>query len=192
MLVFGAPWLLIEIMASWKYMPSSETTPKRFPWYLVYTKPSQENRALFNLERQGFECYLPLIRVKKIKRKKINIIQEPMFHRYLFLHLQQGEEEQSWAPIRSTLGVSSIVRFGTRPAIIDDEIIQYFRKREQVHIDEPLFVPGDTVKINDGPFTGLEAIFQSASSGERSIILLEILSRSVSIHIDMLSLRKKK
>ena len=173
-------------------MSSSEPIPKGLPWYLVHTKPAQEDRALLNLERQGFECYRPLINVKKIKGKKINIIQEPMFRRYLFLRLHQDGEEQSWAPIRSTLGVSTMVHFGAQPTMVDDEIIKYLREREHEHIDAPLFIQGDSVKINDGPFMGLEAIFQSASSDQRSIILLEILHRPVSIQIDTLSLRNKK
>ena len=31
-------------------------------WYLAYTKPKQESVALFNLEQQGFEAYLPLFK----------------------------------------------------------------------------------------------------------------------------------
>jgi hypothetical protein len=35
-----------------------------FNWYLVYSKPRQELCSLENLERQGFECFLPLIAVE--------------------------------------------------------------------------------------------------------------------------------
>jgi hypothetical protein len=30
-------------------------------WHVVHTKPSAEARALENLERQGFEVFLPMI-----------------------------------------------------------------------------------------------------------------------------------
>ena len=30
-------------------------------WYVVHTKPRQEQRALVNLMQQGYECYLPLV-----------------------------------------------------------------------------------------------------------------------------------
>jgi hypothetical protein len=36
-------------------------------WHLVHTKPKGEARALENLERQGFEVFLPIITLKKIK-----------------------------------------------------------------------------------------------------------------------------
>jgi hypothetical protein len=34
-------------------------------WYLVHTKPRQEDVALANLERQGYECYLPQLRIER-------------------------------------------------------------------------------------------------------------------------------
>jgi transcriptional antiterminator RfaH len=38
--------------------------------------------------------------------------------------------------------------------------------------------PGDVVRINEGPFSGLEAIFQQKLKGsERVAVLLEILGR---------------
>ncbi len=42
-------------------LPASDTTA----WYLIHTKPRQEHIALTNLERQGYTCYLPLLRVEK-------------------------------------------------------------------------------------------------------------------------------
>jgi transcriptional antiterminator RfaH len=38
--------------------------------------------------------------------------------------------------------------------------------------------PGDVVKINEGPFSGLEAIFEKKMKGsERVAVLLDILGR---------------
>ena len=42
--------------------------------------------------------------------------------------------------------------------------------------------PGDTVRINEGPFSGLEAIFEQKLKGsERVAVLLEILGRQTRI-----------
>ena len=56
-------------------------------WFLVHTKPRQEDVALVNLERQGYRCYLPRLRVEKILRRKAVVVIEPMFSRYLFVRL---------------------------------------------------------------------------------------------------------
>lgn len=53
-----------------------------------------------------------------------------------------------------------------------------------------MFNPGDSVVIADCPFAGIEAIYQTADADRRAFILLEILSKPVSIHIDGSRLRK--
>ena len=80
-------------------------------WYLVHSKPRQELCSLENLERQGFECFLPLIAVEKLRRKLIVVVQEPLFPRYLFIRLDASQEGRSWNPIRSTTRVSRLVSF---------------------------------------------------------------------------------
>ena len=96
-------------------------------WYLIHTKPRQEHIALTNLERQGYTCYLPQLRVEKIRRRKAEVVSEPMFARYLFVRLSTSDNGPSWAPIRATLGVSQLVRFGTRPAKVEDPLVDLLR-----------------------------------------------------------------
>ena len=79
-----------------------------------------------------------------------------MFARYLFVRLSTSGNGPSWAPIRATLGVSQLVRFGTRPAKVEDPLVDLLRNRELAQPTEPLFKPGDTVVITEGPFAGLE------------------------------------
>ena len=100
-------------------------------WYLIHTKIRQERVALDNLERQGFECFLPLMRAEKLRRGALLVVQEALFPRYLFIRLGTGLESQSWAPIRSTLGVSRLVTFGLIPAKIDDELIGALRTQSE-------------------------------------------------------------
>lgn len=54
--------------------------PDTTAWHLVYTKAQQEDIALVNLERQGYTCYLPKLRIEKIRRRKTEVVIEPMFH----------------------------------------------------------------------------------------------------------------
>ncbi len=54
-------------------------------WYLVHTKPRQEWCALQNLERQGFECYLPTLPAEKLRQGGLAVEGEPLFSRYLFI-----------------------------------------------------------------------------------------------------------
>ncbi len=159
-------------------------------WYLVHTKPRLENTALINLERQGYECYLPRLRVEKLRRRKAEIVDEPMFPRYLFIHLDTSHQAKSWSPIRSTLGVSKLVYFGTQAATVDDALVELLQQREQAMPAEAMFQPGEKVVITEGPFAGIEAIYQTSDPERRALILLEILSKPVQMPIEPFRLRK--
>lgn len=157
-------------------------------WYLIHTRPRQELIALENLERQGYVCYLPRFRFEKIRRRQLVVVDEPLFARYMFVRLASAGGGLSWAPIRSTRGVAKLVRFGEQPARADDALVAHLQKREQGKPVEKLFRAGDKVTITQGPFAGLEAIYQSDDPQERSIILLEIMSRAARLCIETSSL----
>ncbi|BAU48614.1 transcriptional regulator [Sulfurifustis variabilis] len=151
----------------------------RARWYLVYTKPRGEATARVNLERQGYTAYLPLVRQPRRRLgRRVSII-SPMFPRYLFVHLDT--ETDNWAPIRSTLGVVSVVRFGQRPAAVPDDLIENLRRREDEEGVQVLpaerYEAGARVRITSGSLAGYEAVFQATTGRDRVQVLLEVLGR---------------
>ena len=156
-------------------------------WYLVYSKPRQEEVARINLERQGYQSYLPMARVprRRLGRRVVRI--EPMFPRYLFIRLDTATD--NWAPIRSTLGVSSLVRFGMHPSPVPEELVAYLRSRDTAagYQDLPLntFQPGQKVVIEEGPFRGYEGIYMAKTSHERVTVLLDIVGRSARAQVNI-------
>jgi len=108
----------------------------------------------------------------------------------LFIRLDSSDQGKSWSPIRSTPGVSRLVHFGARAAKVDDILVELLRQREQSMPLDAMFYNGDSVVITDGPFSGIEAIYQTADAARRAFILLEILNKPVSMQIDAGRLRK--
>jgi transcriptional antiterminator RfaH len=162
-------------------------------WYLIHSKIRQERVALENLELQGFECFLPLIRAEKLRRGTLQVVQEALFPRYLFIRLGTGLASQSWSPIRSTLGVSRLVTFGQTPAKIDQDLVDQLRvKSESAEVQLRHFEPGEAVVVTDGPFVGLEAIYQMADGEGRVMVLLNILSKPVKMRVSPASIQKVK
>ena len=161
-------------------------------WYLVHTKPRQEQCALENLERQGYTCYLPMLNAEKIRRGHLVIACEPLFSRYLFVRLGQDRSSQSWTPIRSTKGVCNLVRFGAEPAKVADDLIAFLQEQETLIQGMPqrLFEAGDKVQLQQQPFTGIEGIYQMAAGEQRAMVLIELMQRSVSVSVSLASLRK--
>lgn len=161
-------------------------------WYLIHTKPKQEKCALDNLHRQGYQCYLPTIPSEKLRQGLLTVTDEPLFPRYLFIRLGQGDSAKSWAPIRSTRGVCRLVSFGIQPARVDDSLIELLQTQEELLQSEPvrLFKSGERVRLMEAPFTGIEGVYQMADGECRVKVLIEILSNPVAVHVAPTNLRK--
>jgi transcriptional antiterminator RfaH len=153
----------------------SAATAVRDSWYLVHCKPREDERALEHLERQGFECFQPVRKTERHRRGKRWWVSEALFPRYVFIHLNSVED--NWYPIRSTRGVCRIVRFNEHPLAVRDEIIEGLRLRLGEAQAEPYFKPGERVRIAEGPFTNLEAIFLAEDGDERVVLLMNILQQ---------------
>jgi transcriptional antiterminator RfaH len=161
-------------------------------WYVIHTKPRQEQRALSNLQQQGYQCYLPMIAIEKLSRERLHVIQEPLFPRYLFISLDASRYGQNWSPIRSTWGVSGLVSFGSEPAKINSGLIALLRQQEQALSEDPqrLFSAGENLLVADGPFAGLQAVYQMPNGENRAMVLIELMGKSAQMQIAPASLRK--
>lgn len=174
-------------------IPSVPDIEPAWYWHVVYAKPRQEAVALDQLERQGYECYLPRRAVEKLRRGRRVPVTEPLFPRYLFIRLDSSLSGPSWAPIRSTVGVSHLLRFGDTPARVDDGLIECLRRQEQAHSakTQPLFNLGERVSILEGPYAGLSAVFQMHDGDERALVLIELLSRPTPLKQPLANLRRE-
>lgn len=149
---------------------------------------------MLNLQQQGYECYLPVMRVEKLRQGALAFVEEPLFPRYLFIRLDFGASGKSWGPIRSTKGVSRLVSFGTEPAKVDDGLVELLRVRDAYMQGESeperLFKPGELVRLGEAPFAGVEGIYQMADGERRVMVLIELLSRPVAIRVAPASLSR--
>lgn len=177
-------------------MTTNHQAPLQSPqtWHVAYTKPRQERIALENLQRQGFDAYLPLFKVYK-KRRRAGVakadangllVHEPMFPRYLFFRATRPD--QSFATLRSTRGVASVVRFGVEFAVVTPALIQAIYDLEQQRDDADMgvvspFQPGCRVRLCDPALAGLEGLVQE-SSAKRVIVLLNILGRQKTLKVE--------
>ena len=166
--------------------------PSSISWYVIHTKPRQEQRALTNLAQQGYQCYLPMITLEKLGRGRLNVVEEPLFPRYLFICLDLGRNGQNWAPIRSTIGVSGLVTFGSSPARMHPDLIDALLLQQEGLSEAPerLFQNGERLLIGSGAFAGLEAVYQMASGDNRAMVLIELMGKLAPMQIAPASLRK--
>ncbi|UHD16229.1 transcription/translation regulatory transformer protein RfaH [Thiocapsa bogorovii] len=153
-------------------------------WYVVHTKPRKETLAEANLQRQDFETYLPWYKRVAKHRGTWREITEPLFPRYLFLRI--NPDQQTVAPIRSTLGVTTLVTFGQCLRPVPNAVIDSLRRNGDAQTGLPKapeqdFTTGQSVTINAGPFEGLQGIFDTTCGEERVAILLDILGNATNV-----------
>jgi transcriptional antiterminator RfaH len=156
-------------------------------WGAVRIKPRQETLAFNNLQRQGFECYMPLATREKLIGKKITSASAPLFPGYLFVNIKA---DQSWSPIRSTYGAIDLVKFGGVVAKVDPGLIREIKARESSLSAEPLFKTGDAVTVTSGAFAGLNAVYSNPCGEQRSFILIEILQTQSRLAVENQLLKK--
>ncbi len=155
-------------------------------WYAVLCKPRREEVAEANLRRQGYRVCLPRLATQRRRNGKWIDAVEPLFPRYLFV--AAANERQNLAPVRSTVGVSNIVRFGAEYATVPDQIVQGLIGRADpqtgLHrLRQPLFVRGAHVGVSGGPLDGLDGVFERYEGEDRVLILLEFLGHETRVRI---------
>ncbi len=147
-------------------------------WYLLTSKPKQDERAEQQLLNQGYDVYRPLAKRLRKQRGKMVTRVESLFPRYLFISLDIVND--NWAPIRSTYGVSGVVRFGMEPAKIPTSVVDDLKRAEGLLSEKAesldRFKKGEQVLIEQGAFKGLQAIFDCYDSGEQcAFVLIEMM-----------------
>ncbi len=155
----------------------------RLAWFAVLTKPRNEASAIVHLQRQGFDCFLPQVRHQRRSARGMQDTVEALFPRYVFLRARA--DGWTLGPVRSTRGVAGVVRFGQQAAHVPDAVIDHIRSRIQVdgcvQLDVPQLRAGDPVRVTEGPFAGIRAVFHSESGTERVRLLMEILGERVAV-----------
>lgn len=162
-------------------------------WYVIYTRPREEDRVDQNLAVLQVETFSP-----KIKKSQLNefsgkavYFRRPMFPRYVFARFDANNLLHK---ILYTRGVQKLISFNNSPVTVDEEIIDIIRSR----VGEDGFVqlnddlqPGDQVTVNKGSMCGITGIFDRATNDEnRVMILLGTINYQASVIVDRDSVRK--
>ena len=151
-------------------------------WYAIRTKVNREKDVEKRLKDLRLEVFLAWMRTRRRIGSRFHWVLAPLFPGYVFCHLDMvlSGKAARYAP-----GVKDFLTFGSRIAEVGENIIEALRERcpgGVADIDPVNAKPGDIVRINEGPFSGLEAIFEQKLKGsERVAVLLDILGRQTRI-----------
>ncbi len=156
-------------------MPGSEVCD----WYLVRTKPQKERWVQDQLKNVAAEAFLPLLRSRTRCFGRMMTIVKPLFPCYLFARFNLKER---YFDVKYTAGVHSLVSVGGEAVVVPVSIVEEIKRRGTdgiVEMPQRRLDPGQKIRIVDGPFRDIEAIFDRYLSGsERVAILLDVIGAS--------------
>lgn len=150
-------------------------------WYLVYTKPKNEDIVSQKFTEAGFEVLNPKLKERKIYRRKLQDIISPLFPCYIFVRFDGSKD---YRLVKYTRGVRNIIGTPDNLGIVPQEIIDSILSRSEegvVTLSPVKMTRGEEVVIKAGPFEGLNAIFEKELKGSErvSILLASINARMV-------------
>jgi transcriptional antiterminator RfaH len=156
-------------------------------WYVVQTQVNGEATATQNLQRQGYDIYLPRYLKRRRHARKIDFVARPLFPRYMFVAIDMAS--QRWRSVQSTFGVSRLVCNGEEPAMVPEGVVGALKAREDdkglVKMElRPAFAPGDKVRVLAGAFMDSAGLFSGMADRDRVAILLDMLGCKVRVLLD--------
>ncbi len=180
-------------------MPKQQTVGER-NWYVIHTYSGYEDAVARNLKQRIesldmsdkiFNVMVPKEKKIKIKNSKRKIVEEKIYPGYVLVEMIVTDD--SWYVVRNTPNVTGFVGSGTVPIPVSQEEIQYLQKRMGVESPEYeiAVVPGDNVKIIDGPFKDFDGRVAETDKERGKIkVLVNMFGRDTPVELDSLQIQK--
>ncbi|KRK90083.1 transcription termination/antitermination protein NusG [Lentilactobacillus sunkii] len=166
-------------------------------WYVLHTYSGYENKVKMNLdsrkESMGMQDYIfrtvvPEQEEHEVKNGKDKVKMDKTFPGYVLVEMIMTD--QAWYIVRNTPGVTGFVGShgqGSKPTpLLPDEVDLVLKRIGMSSRHEDLDVSiGDTVKIVDGAFTGLDGkVTEVDNEKQRLKVNIEMFGRETSTDLD--------
>lgn len=159
-------------------MLSNDQFIRGLRWYVVQTKPREEERADYNLQAWKVETFAPKIKARRLNEinQRSTCSSKPLFPGYIFARFDAAT---SLHDINATRGIQRVVRFGDVLVPVEDQVIDMIRMRTRdgfVQVGEDIS-PGTKLTVFDGPLNGLTGVLErKMKDNERVMLLLKSVS----------------
>ena len=164
--------------------PDPRPLAPELKWYVVQSKPREEERARYYLEEKGFDTYLPMMEVVSGRVFKNVTTEKALFPGYLFCRFEK--EDEILAHVRWTRGVKKLLPESVNPAPVENEVVQAIKSLQQkdgVIRQQPL-QKNDQIRIARGPMKNILGVFDHWTSDQgRVMVLLNFINYQASVEL---------
>lgn len=117
-------------------------------WFVLYTAARAEKKVRDRVAEIGYEVFLPIHKVKRKWSDRIKVVEQPLFSSYVFVDCP----EHKLRDLLLIYGVSKIVFYLGRPALVKDSEIEAIKEFLDIAANKEIITNGDEVEIICGPF----------------------------------------
>jgi transcriptional antiterminator RfaH len=140
------------------------------PWFVIYTKSRIEKKVAELLQKNGVEVFCPLVKLKKNWSDRKKIVETPLFNSYVFVKLSEKDRNV----VFNVPGVIRYVFWLKKPALARDSEIEKLKSVLHETMDSftiENYQIGETIKISEGDFKGLDGVIEKQSKNKLHVIL---------------------
>ena len=151
-------------------------------WFILQFKANSHNQATRNLNKQGFETFLPLNDITSQKASRFINTTQPLFPGYMFIAFDVAKSE--WHKINNTFGVSRLVTFNSSLKSLPTTVVDNLKARYDLSgklLPIKKLKKGDQVKILNGPFANFVATVETYEDDQRIWVLMDLMGRKSKI-----------
>lgn len=171
-------------------------------WFVLHTLSGKEfkvkesmekRRALDEVEDLIGEVLVPTEKVSEVKQGKRTTLSRKFYPGYVLVHMALYDEkkqlnEKAWYFIQETTGIIGFVG-GERPAPLRqdevDQILGQIQDKKDKVKPKVAFEPGETVKINDGPFGNFNGVVEEIDPDRGKIkVSVSIFGRTTPVELE--------
>ena len=159
-------------------------------WFLAQLKPNCAQIAQKNLDRQGFQTFLPMEEETRPRNGKYVTAMRPLFPGYIFVAFDAAQG--LWRSVNATYGITSLVSFGNAPATVPQALVTRLMGRcddDGTLLPPKLLQPGDSVTLTLGALSNFVAEVEAIDPDKRVWVLMDIMGRQTRVKVSADQLR---
>jgi len=155
-------------------------------WMVVWTESRAEKKVASRIAAKGIEPWLPTITQRHRWSDRWREVVLPLFPGYLFARAGEAHVHH----LLRTPGVLTVVKAGTKPAVVPASFIASLRRALELDgtapeavVEPPTFAVDDEVVVQNGPLAGLRGVVRQAKGSRQLVVWIASVGRGVAFTI---------
>jgi transcriptional antiterminator NusG len=169
-------------------------------WYVIHSYSGYENKVKKNLETRIesmemrdkiFQVVVPTEEEVEIRDGARRTLKRRVFPGYILV--QMIMDDDSWAVVRNTPGVTGFVQSGEKPSSLSEDEVKEILQRMEVETPRIRisFRPGQAVRVVEGPFAEFIGTVDDLNMEKGKVrVLVSFFGREVPVEMDLLQVEK--